>query len=164
MENFPKILESKVLVRFPDCDPFNHLNNSKYIDYTINAREDQLIEIYQFDIYKIAKETGLSWVVSQNQIAYLSPAFLMEKLTIQTRLIKATDKNLEIEAIIYNYDKTKLKTVLWTRLTHFNLRTNKSETHSDDLNSFFKQIENPLEKPITFEERVATIVLFDGLP
>ena len=52
--------QSEVLVRFADCDPFNHLNNSKYIDYFINAREDHLIKYYYFDIYRMAKETGLS--------------------------------------------------------------------------------------------------------
>jgi acyl-CoA thioester hydrolase len=33
-----KVPESEALIRFPDCDPFNHLNNSRYIDYFINAR------------------------------------------------------------------------------------------------------------------------------
>jgi acyl-CoA thioester hydrolase len=31
-------------VRFNDCDPLGHLNNSKYIDYFLNAREDHLKE------------------------------------------------------------------------------------------------------------------------
>jgi acyl-CoA thioester hydrolase len=53
-----KILESQMLVRFSDCDPFNHLNNSRYIDYIINAREDQLLKYYEFDIYKMAKDLG----------------------------------------------------------------------------------------------------------
>ena len=25
--------ESEVVIRFPDCDPFRHLNNSRYVDY-----------------------------------------------------------------------------------------------------------------------------------
>ena len=41
-----KILESKIRVRFQDCDPFNHLNNSSYIDYFFDAREDQLHNRY----------------------------------------------------------------------------------------------------------------------
>ena len=43
MKQLEKTIESKVKIRFPDCDPFNHLNNSKYIDYIINAREDHLL-------------------------------------------------------------------------------------------------------------------------
>ena len=29
-------------VRFQDCDPFGHLNNARYIDYFLNARQDQI--------------------------------------------------------------------------------------------------------------------------
>ena len=63
--------ESRVLIRFPDCDPFNHLNNSRYLDYFINAREDHLYLHYQFNPYEYAKEKLLAWVVTQNQISYL---------------------------------------------------------------------------------------------
>ena len=52
MEKSPKILESKTLIRFQHCDPFNHLNNSEYLNYMVNAREDQLIKHYGIDIYK----------------------------------------------------------------------------------------------------------------
>ena len=75
-----KEVESQTLVRFPDCDPFNHLNNSKYIDYIINAREDQLLKYYDIDIHKMVKETGLTWVVAQNNISYLVPAEIMETM------------------------------------------------------------------------------------
>ncbi len=34
------VLGSKTKIRFQDCDPFNHLNNAAYINYLINARED----------------------------------------------------------------------------------------------------------------------------
>jgi len=45
-----KLLTKLVKIRFQDCDPFNHLNNSKYIDYFINTREDQLLEYYGLEI------------------------------------------------------------------------------------------------------------------
>ena len=49
MNTLSKILESKVKIRFQDCDPFNHLNNAAYINYFINAREDQILENYHLD-------------------------------------------------------------------------------------------------------------------
>ena len=105
MKNFNKIIESKVRVRFPDCDPFNHLNNSRYIDYIINAREDQLLEAYDFDLYQLAKEKGISWVVAQNQIAYLLPAMLMETVTIESKLLSFDDKSLVVEALMWDEQK-----------------------------------------------------------
>ncbi len=157
MRNLEKTLESNVKIRFPDCDPFNHLNNSKYIDYIINSREDQLLENYEFDIYKLALEEGLSWVVSQNQIAYFNPAILMETVTIQTQLIFYDHKTLVLEAMMWNKNKTKLKALLWTKFVHYNLNTKKSDTHSEELMNFFEQIVIPQENPISFEERIKNL-------
>ena len=157
MKQLEKVVESKVKVRFPDCDPFNHLNNSRYLDYFINAREDQLIEYYDFDIYKMAREQGISWVVAQNQIAYIVPAMLMETVVIQSQLLSFDSKKLTVEALMWNEDKTVLKAVLWTSLAHFNLKTQKSHAHSDELMNLFGQIEYPLAEPVSFEDRVKNL-------
>lgn len=154
MKQLEKLPESAVKIRFPDCDPFNHLNNSKYIDYFINTREDHLLSYYDFDLHSIAREKGISWVVSQNQIAYLAPATLMEPVIIQTRLITSDDKSLVVESMMWNSTKTGLKAVLWTKFVHFNLKTKKSEVHSTDLMNLFRHIEYPLNEEISFEDRV----------
>lgn len=159
MKKMDKVIESQVKIRFPDCDPFNHLNNSKYIDYIINTREDQLIEFYDFDIYKLAKEQGVSWVVAQNQIAYLQPAMLMEIVTIQTQLLSFDEKSLVVEALMWDENKTNLKAVLWTKLVHFDLKINRSTIHSAALTDFFSQVENPLQEPVSFEERLESLKL-----
>ncbi|PBQ31425.1 thioesterase [Sphingobacteriaceae bacterium] len=153
MKTLEKHPESEARIRFPDCDPFNHLNNSKYIDYIINAREDHLLNYYDFDLHKIARESGISWVVAQNQIAYLSPAVLMETVIIQTRLIHFDDKSLLMEAIMWDKSKTRLKAVLWSKFAHFNLRTMRSEIHSPEFTALFESLVNPLSESVSFEER-----------
>src|SRR6188472_1810792 len=87
MSMIQKVWESKTLIRFPDCDPFNHLNNARYLDYFMNAREDHLMRGMEFNIYKIAQEQGVSWVVASHRIAYLRPAMLMETVTIDSTLL-----------------------------------------------------------------------------
>lgn len=159
MKKLAKIIESKVRVRFPDCDPFNHLNNSRYIDYIINAREDQLLESYEFDLYRLAKEQGISWVVAQNQIAYLLPAMLMETVTIESKLLSFDDKSLVVEALMWDEHKTALKAILWTKLVHYDLKINRSTIHSDDLKNFFSEIVNPLSESVSFDERVESLKL-----
>ncbi|MBD1428894.1 acyl-ACP thioesterase domain-containing protein [Sphingobacterium litopenaei] len=37
MNTLRKIVESKIRIQYQDCDPFNHLNNSKYIDCIVAA-------------------------------------------------------------------------------------------------------------------------------
>jgi YbgC/YbaW family acyl-CoA thioester hydrolase len=150
-------VESQVLIRFPDCDPFNHLNNAKYMDYIVNAREDHLLKFYDFDVHKIAKEMGITWVVAQTQIAYIIPVEVMEVVTIQTRLVSVHEKGLQIEAIMWNKDKTHLKAVMWSKLAHYNLKTRKSHLHSEELMLFFNSIHYPLADEMGFEERVKSL-------
>lgn len=157
MPELKKLLESKTKIRFHDCDPFNHLNNSRYIDYLVTARGDQLIDEYGFDIYKLAQEKGLGWVSAQTQISYMVPAYLMEEVTIQTRLIACTEKSLLLEALMWNYDKTILKALMWTKLVHYDLHTQSSQSHTPELMNFFRQILNPLQQPTDFETRVKAI-------
>lgn len=157
MTELKKVLESKMKIRFHDCDPFNHLNNSRYLDYMMTARVDQLIEYYNFDIYKLAQEKGIGWVSAQTQISYLFPAFLIEEIIIETQLIEHTDKSLLFEAFMWNSDKTSVKAVMWAKLAHFNLKTQRSFEHSEELTKFFQQVVNPLPTKISFEERVRSI-------
>lgn len=149
-----KTPESRVKVRFPDCDPFNHLNNSRYLDYIMTARGDQLIEHYGFDIYRLAREKALGWVMAQTQIAYLEPAGLMEEVLIRTRLIGFSGKSLHMEGLMLNSEGTRIKAVMWTRLVHVSLLSGSSQPHPEDMMAFFQQVAYPLSREMTFEERV----------
>jgi len=150
-----KVLESKTKIRFQDCDPFNHLNNAAYINYFINAREDQLMEHYNLDIYKIGKTKGVSWVVGSNQIAYMKPALLMEEVVIDSQLRHFDTSNLHVELRMWNRDKTEIKAVMWSTFVHFNLLKQKRETHSEELTNLFESIVNPVNTT-RFEERIAS--------
>src|SRR5262245_42391761 len=95
-----KELQSTATVRFQDCDPLQHLNNARYIDYFLNAREDQLINFYSFNIFAHTQTEQQGWVVSRTHIAYLAPARIMEEVVIQTRLIQMTDSLLVVEGVM----------------------------------------------------------------
>jgi len=155
--HLPKQLESKMKIRFHDCDPFNHLNNSRYIDYMMTARGDQLIDHYNFDIYSIAREEQLGWVSAFTQVAYLQPATVMEEVVIQTALLNFSPKTLLLEALMWSHDKRTLKAGMWVRLVHFNLTTNKSQEHTAALIDFFKRVVNPLPVECTLEQRINTL-------
>lgn len=154
MSTVNKIWESRSLIRFPDCDPFNHLNNARYIDYFINAREDHIMANMGFNIYHFAAQEGLGWVVGKNQIAYLKPAFLMETVVIDSTLTKLSERDVFVEMKMWNEKKEKLKAVLWSQFVHVNMKTQKIEKHSEQLMEMFRPFENPLPAPVSFDERV----------
>ncbi|TDO23503.1 acyl-CoA thioesterase [Sediminibacterium goheungense] len=157
MATLKKILESTARIQYQDCDPFNHLNNSKYIDYIVAARTEQLLENYSFHTADIAKKDGLSWVAAQTQISYLYPAAWLEKVVIETKLISFSASSLLVEAFMWNENKTHIKAIMWSKLVHFHIKLQKSHKHSTELMRFFEQIHHPLENDFTFENRVNAI-------
>jgi len=152
-----KILTSKIKVRFQDCDPFNHLNNSKYLDYFVNAREDQLIEEYDFDYYKIAHTQRVGWVTGSNQIIYLKAADTNETVTIESQIIKVTSLSTLVEFRMYNEAKTQLKSVMWSKFIHIDMNTMRSKQHSEKFMKLFESICLPIEENL-FDERVKVII------
>ena len=152
-----KILKTKRKIRFQDCDPFNHLNNSKYLEYFINTREDQIAENYDLDIFKYMKETGLSWVVASNQISYLKPASTMETVVIESQLIQYNANLLLVEMKMWNEQETELKAILWVKFIHYNIQAKKTATHSDDLMQLFESVVVPVDQSI-FENRFLEII------
>jgi YbgC/YbaW family acyl-CoA thioester hydrolase len=156
MPEYKNVLESKTKVRFQDCDPFNHLNNAAYLNYFMNAREDQLIDNYGIDIYEMGRKEGKSWVVGSNQIAYLRPTFLMEDIVIQSQLLQFGDSHLLVELRMLNSDKTEIKAIMWSTFVHFNLLQQKREKHSEEFMELFKNVVKPLAE-LSFEERVSAI-------
>lgn len=146
MADFAPQPTSIMTVRFQDCDPFNHLNNGRYVDYFLNAREDHLLEHYDLDIYRIARETGLSWVVSTSQVAYIRPAFLMERVRMESQLIAYGPKHVSVEMRMLNEAGTTLKAFCWMDFVHFDLRTNSVAAHSEVYMELFARVHQPLSE------------------
>ncbi len=142
-----------MIIRFADCDPFNHLTNSRYLDYFSNAREDHLMTYYNFNPFQLVQEKGLGWVAVQNQISYRRPAVPLEKVIIDSTLLHWGPKSLKVEMRMWDSAKQQLKSLLWMTLVHFNLRTQKSERHTEELSALFASLENPLPCSMSFEER-----------
>jgi YbgC/YbaW family acyl-CoA thioester hydrolase len=140
-----KILQSFYTVRFSDCDPFGHLNNARYIDYFLNAREDHLRDGYQMKLSDFAKR-GIGWVVSNHEIYYTRPALYNERVSIQSVAIELADGNLLVEMLMQDEGRQIVKAIMWSRFTCINLKTGKRENHPEDFMVFAKQvIENSID-------------------
>ncbi|CAA6828713.1 MAG: Thioesterase [uncultured Aureispira sp.] len=146
MKKLEKVISSRAKTRFQDSDPFNHLNNGKYIDYMMNAREDQIEAYYGLDLLDLAKNQRVGWVVATNQISYINSAITMEELYIDSQLMNFSAKHLDVEIRMWNKDKTQLKAFLWVRFVHVNLRDQKVSAHSEKLMHLFEEVVFPIEQ------------------
>ncbi|MES1226910.1 MAG: acyl-CoA thioesterase [Bacteroidota bacterium] len=134
-----QLLQSFYTIRFPDCDPFGHLNNSRYIDYMLNAREDHLKEFYQLDLSSFYKK-GIGWMVAKHEIQYIKPALYNERVCIQSGLIDVGESLLQVEMTMWDEAVKKCKAILWTTFTSVNLKTGKRENHDQEFGEFLKTL------------------------
>lgn len=149
-------LESFYTVRFSDCDPFRHLNNARYIDYMLNAREDHLKTYYDLDLASFYKQ-GTGWVVTQHEISYLRPALLNERICICSGLIGFSSEHLLVEMIMLDEKQSHLKAVLHTLFIPVSLTTGKKEPHSNSFMEFIsdKQVTGMDKENSGLKDRIA---------
>ena len=136
-----KELESTALIRFQDCDPFGHLNNARYIDYFLNARQDQLASYYDFHLFEESKRTNHGWVVTKTQIAYLLPCAISEQVVIRTRLLHMDERSLTVEGSMLSQDGRQTKSILWMTFVYVNITTGRPARHPDELQQFFRSVQ-----------------------
>lgn len=148
-----KEISSIVKVRFSDCDPIGHLNNVKYIEYMMNAREDHVESFYGFTYEDYIKETGCTWIALQNEIAYLREVRANKKVLITSKTIDITDRLSKVEILMKSEDGSTVHSVLWLTVIYFNMRTRKSEVLSGEIRERFEKFLVTLDQK-DFQSRV----------
>lgn len=140
---YAKETESRVVIRFQDCDPLRHLNNAKYFDYFYNAREDQVPKLYGLEVMDFYKTYKAAWVVYQHQIAYVRPAMMGEWVRIMSRLLWFDESTMVLEYTMTNDAEDELKTVLWSTMKYVDVKTGKRTQHEGKVLDFLNASRYP---------------------
>jgi acyl-CoA thioester hydrolase len=153
-----KTPQSQYKIRFNDCDMFGHLNNARYLDYFINAREDHVKEHYGLDLNDYYSK-DMVWLIGSHEIVYVKPALYNEIVTIQSTLLRVEHDYLHVETIMTDAKQSHLKAVMRTRLIPVNPKTGKKQPHLDEFLNWAKSIENDtIEHPDDFQARVKGLI------
>lgn len=137
-KHYPQDTESRVVIRFQDCDPMQHLNNAKYFDYYFNAREDQVPKLYGLEIIDLIRKYESAWVVYNHNISYVKPAMVGEWVRIFSRIIWHNHNTIVVEYFMTDDSKTQLKNVLWSTMRYVTLKEGKSTDHTGAVADFLK--------------------------
>jgi YbgC/YbaW family acyl-CoA thioester hydrolase len=79
------IFETEVIVRPDDIDMNNHVHYSKYLDYLLFARFDQMERCYKMSMQEYI-DMKLTWVSSNVNINYKRGLVLGEKCKVRTKI------------------------------------------------------------------------------
>ena len=140
LRHYPKETESRVVIRFQDCDPLQHLNNAKYFDYFFNAREDQVPKLYGIEMIDMIRKYQATWVVYNHNISYIRPAQVGEWVRIMSRVIWRNHNTILVEYYMTDDSKKELKTLLWSTMRYVNMEDGKSTDHQGVVLDFLKAI------------------------
>lgn len=79
------IFETEIIVRPDDIDMNNHVHNSRYLDYLLMTRYDQMRKDYKVPMEEFVKR-GLAWVVSTTFIDFKREIKLGDKVVVRTQV------------------------------------------------------------------------------
>ncbi|MCR5887481.1 acyl-CoA thioesterase [Hymenobacter sp. J193] len=128
-------------IYFQDCDMLGHLNNARYLDYFLNAREDQVAQHYALNMGQLAREQNAGWVITKHHISYLRPARQGETVRIRTQLIHFDNSNLVVEMQMLSQDGLRLKAVLWSEMAYVQVSTGTRTDHSDEMMDMLESLD-----------------------
>ncbi len=148
-----KELSSTAKIRFNDCDPIGHLNNAKYLEYMLNAREDHVEAGYGFTYEEYTRKNGCTWITIQNEIAYLKEVRYNAKVIITSKTIEINDRISKIEILMKSEDSKIIHSVLWLTVIYFNMKTRKAELQPEETTNLFRKFLVNLEQG-DFQSRV----------
>lgn len=134
-----KELSTVVKVRFSDCDPIGHLNNVKYLEYMLNAREDHVEHGYGFTYEEYTRKTGCTWITVQNEIAYLKEVRYNAKVMITSKTIEIGDRLSKVEILMKSEDGKIIHSILWLTVIYFDMKTRASVSQPEETKDLFKK-------------------------
>jgi YbgC/YbaW family acyl-CoA thioester hydrolase len=124
--NIPyKTFESELRVRPDDIDMFKHVHNSKYFDYVLAARYEQMDTCYGMSMEHFM-EQGFGWLVKAAQVNYKRALTMGDYFIVQTGIDVINERECRIKFNIIIKDSQKLSSDGWFEFTMIDMATGKA--------------------------------------
>ncbi len=112
-------------VRPDDIDMFNHVHNSKYFDYVLAARYEQMEIYYGMPMEEFLSQ-GYGWVVKTAYVDYKRPLGLGDIFLVETGVSDLNDRGCRVEFKISNKKTGKLCSDGWFDYVLIDTKTGRS--------------------------------------
>lgn len=117
--------ETELQVRPDDMDMNQHVHNSRYFDYVLAARYDQMERCYQMSMEEFLK-LGLGWVVRTAHLDFKRPLNLGERFIVRTWIEEILKDGVKVRFEILRKTNGKLACDGWFHYTLINLQTTRA--------------------------------------
>ena len=124
--------ETELHVRPDDIDMNQHVHASRYQDYVLAARYDQMARCYKMSMEEFT-QAGLGWFVKSAHLDYKRQLGLGDSFIVRTWVdaIETSEVRVRFEILRKTGDRLKLSCDGWFDYTMVNLKTARAETIPD---------------------------------
>lgn len=126
------VFETELKVRPDDIDMFNHVHNSKYFDYVLAARYDQMELFYKMPMESFLK-SGLGWVVRTAMVEFKRPLILGDQIKVRTGILTINEKGCRVQFEIENIRTGKIASDGWFDYVMIDISTGKGCRVNEDM-------------------------------
>ncbi len=111
-KNQYSIFETELNVRPDDIDMFNHVHNSRYFDYVLAARYEQMARCYGMPMEDFL-EQGYGWVVRTANVEFKRPLKLGDVAIVRTGILYMNEKGCRVQFEILTKQTMKVASDGW---------------------------------------------------
>ncbi|MCC7373703.1 MAG: acyl-CoA thioesterase [Verrucomicrobiales bacterium] len=123
---------SELQVRPDDIDMFQHVHSSKYLDYVLAARLDQMARCYGMAMEEFLK-LGLAWFQRSARIEYKRPLRMSDRFSVTTWIESMDKDTVGVGFEIRRLDNQKLCCDGRCEYTLVNVATGRAEVIPDSI-------------------------------
>ena len=127
---------SEIPVRPDDIDMFQHVHNSRYLDYIQAARYDQMIRCYKMSMEEFMI-MGYGFVVKKAELNFKRALIMGDVMLISTQVKEFNGSDILVEFEIVNKKNEKISCDGFMLYTMINLKTARSEKVPDEIQTKF---------------------------
>jgi acyl-CoA thioester hydrolase/thioesterase-3 len=122
--------ETDLQVRPDDIDMNQHVHGSRYFDYVLAARYDQMARCYKMSMEEFTR-AGLGWFIRTAHVDYKRPLLLGEHFSVRTWIDEMLADGVRVEFQILKKANGKLSCDGYFYYTMVNLKSGRAETIPD---------------------------------
>lgn len=124
--------ETELIVRPDDIDMNNHVHNSRYFDYVLAARYDQMTRCYNMSMDEFIAR-GFGWVVSGCTMHFKRPMMLGDTAIVRTQIKELRTNGVDVVFDIIRKATGKICVDGVFEYTMINLQTQRAEKIPQDI-------------------------------
>ena len=127
---------SEIPVRPDDIDMFQHVHNSRYLDYIQAARYDQMVRCYNMSMEEFMI-MGYGCDVKKAELNFKRALIMGDVMLISTQVKEFNGSDITVEFEIVNKKNEKISCDGFMLYTMINLKTARSEKVPDEIQTKF---------------------------